>query len=137
MAKVLLKNHPVHCLVTDYCFSFALRKAKKLFLAKHQTKFPKRYKENNKTTTVKTRNPLSKVRIKPSFFHLLRSSHFPKHKTKKHSFFNLLRKQNPPKQKTQKTFILQKHRFCFFDVSEAVAFKFLPSVTLRSPADCK
>ncbi len=69
-------------------------KLKKLFLAKHQTKFPKRYKENNKTTTVKTRNPLSKVRIKPSFFQLLRSSHFPKRKTKKHSFFNLLGKRN-------------------------------------------
>jgi len=34
MAKVLLKNHPVHCLVTDYCFSFALRKAKKAFSSK-------------------------------------------------------------------------------------------------------
>jgi len=34
MAKALLKNHPVHCLVTDYCFSFALRKAKKAFSSK-------------------------------------------------------------------------------------------------------
>ena len=137
MAKVLLKNHPVHCLVTDYGFSFALRKAKKLFLAKHQTNFPKRNRKNDNTTTVKTPNLLSNVRIKPSFFQLLRSSHLPKHKTKKHSFFNLLRKQNWPKRKTQKHSFFEKYSFCLCGISEAAALNFLPFVTLRSPANCK
>jgi hypothetical protein len=82
MAKMLLKNHPVHCLVTDYSFSFALRKDKKHFLEKHQTNFPKRYKKKQITKTVKTLNLLSNVIIKPSFFQLLRSSHLPKHKTR-------------------------------------------------------
>ncbi len=112
-------------------------KQKKLFLAKHQTKFPKRYKENNKTTTVKTRNPLSNVRIKPSFFQLLRSPHFPKRKTKKHSFFNLLRKQNSPKRATQKYSCFEECSLCFCDVSEAVALNFLLFVTPSSAAVCK
>jgi hypothetical protein len=50
--------------------------------------------KNKNTTTVKTLNLLSNARIKPSFFRLLRSSDFPKRKTKKLSFFNLLRKPN-------------------------------------------
>jgi hypothetical protein len=37
----------VQRLVTDYGFGVALRKAKKLFLAKHQTNFPKWHKQKN------------------------------------------------------------------------------------------
>ena len=74
-------------------------KLKKLFLAKQQTNFPKRNRKKDNTTTVKTRNLLSKVRIKPSFFQLLRSSHFPKHKTKKHSFSRFL--ENKPSRSRQ------------------------------------
>ena len=88
-------------------------KQKRLFLAKHQTNFPKRYRENDNTTTVKTLNFLSNVRIKPSFFQLLRSSHLPKRKTKKHSIFNLLRKQNYPKLKNQKHSFFKKYSFFF------------------------
>jgi hypothetical protein len=39
-------------------------------------------KKTKSTTMVKKLTLLSKVRIKPSFFQLLRSSHFPKRKTK-------------------------------------------------------
>jgi hypothetical protein len=81
-------------LLQNYGFSFALRNAKKLFIAKHQTNFPKRQRKNDNTTTVKKPNLLSNARIKPSFFQLLRSPHFPKRKTKKHSFFNLPGKRN-------------------------------------------
>ena len=129
MAKVLLKNHPVHCLVTDYCFSFALRKAKKPFSSKAPNQLSEAAQKKDNTTTVKTRNLFSKVRIKPSILQLLRSSPFPKRKTKKHSFFNLLRKRNSPKRKNQKHSFFKQYSFCFFGVSEAVALNFLPFVT--------
>ena len=69
------------------CYKIAVlallyEKLKKLFLAKYQTNFPKRHRKNDNTTTVKTRNLLSNVRLEPSFFQLLWNSHFPKHKTK-------------------------------------------------------
>jgi hypothetical protein len=113
----------------NYGFSFALRKAKELFLAKPQTNFPKRQRKNDNTTTVKKPNLLSNVRIKPSFSQLLRSSYFPKRKTKKHSFFNLLGKRNWPKRKHQKHSFFKKYSFCFCGISEAVALNFLPFVT--------
>jgi hypothetical protein len=107
-------------------FALLYEKQKKLFLAKHQTKFPKRNRKNDNTTTVRKPNLLSNARIKPSFFQQLRSSHLPKHKTKKHSFFNLLRKQSSPKRKTQKHLFFKEKRLCFSDVSEAVALDFCP-----------
>jgi hypothetical protein len=70
-------------LLQNYGFSFALRKAKKAFSNKATNQLSEAAQIKNKnTTTVKPQNLLSKVRIKPSLFQMLRSSYFPKRKTK-------------------------------------------------------